>query len=160
MRSLDERELVLERIVLAPAEVIWKCWTNSEHLKPWFCPKPWLVTDCRIDLRAGGEFYTLMKSPDGEEHPNHGICLEIIPNQKFVFTDAYTAGWIPSKNPFFTGIIELESLSNGKTKYTARARHWTLENCKQHSEMGFYSGWGIALDQLLDYIKINEGKSL
>lgn len=153
MSNQNEKELVLERIVDAPVELIWKCWTEPEHIKPWFCPKPWKVTDCRVDLRAGGEFYSLMVSPEGSEHPNHGVILEATKNKRFVFTDAYTTGWIPSENPFFTGIIELESLPDGKTKYTARARHWTLENCKKHNEMGFHSGWGTALDQLIEYSK-------
>lgn len=147
------RELILEKIVDAPRDLIWRCWTDPKHLVHWFTPKPWLTTECKIDLRVGGEFYTLMKSPDGGDFPNRGVYLEIVPNEKLVFTDAYTPGWEPTENPFFTAIVELADAGNGKTKYTARGRHWSVENCKKHAEMGFYDGWGKALEQMVAHIK-------
>jgi uncharacterized protein YndB with AHSA1/START domain len=84
--------------------------------------------------------------------------LEIIKNKRIVWTDAFTVGWEPilnsSDRPFiFTGILEFEDLGNGKTKYTGIARHWTVEDCKKHEEMGFHEGWGICIDQLVEYIK-------
>jgi uncharacterized protein YndB with AHSA1/START domain len=149
----NERELKLERVVDAPRELIWKCWTEPEHLKHWFTPRPWLTTGCKIDLRVGGEFFTMMQSPDGGDFPNHGVYLEIVQNRRLVFTDAYTAGWQPSENPFFTAIVEFEDAGAGKTKYTAHARHWTIENAKKHEEMGFHDGWAKALEQLVEHAK-------
>ena len=139
---MRDRELKIERIVEAPIDLIWMCWTTPEHLMPWFCPKPWLTTECRIDLRPGGEFFTLMKSPEGESFPNSGVYLEIVKNKRIVWTDAFTVGWEPTLNssdrPFiFTGLLEFEDLGGGKTKYTGTARHWTVEDCKKHEEMGF-----------------------
>ncbi len=104
---MNDRELKLERVVDAPRELVWRCWTEPEHLRHWFTPKPWLTTECRIDLRGGGEFFTMMKSPEGGEYPNHGVYLEIVQYERLVFTDAYTVGWQPTENPFFTAIIEL-----------------------------------------------------
>jgi len=74
----------------------------------------------------------------------HAAAVE---NEKLVFTDAYTAAWVPSGKPFFTGILTFED-EGGKTRYTARARHWTEADCKAHEDMGFHQGWGIATDQL------------
>lgn len=155
---MKDRELKIERIVDAPIDLIWKCWTTPEYLMPWFCPKPWLTTQCRIDLRTGGEFFTLMKSPEGEEFPNSGVYLEIIPNKRIVWTDAFLPGWIPTEDtsdrPFiFTGLLEFEDLGGGKTKYTGIARHWTVDACKKHEEMGFHEGWGTCIDQLVEYIQ-------
>jgi uncharacterized protein YndB with AHSA1/START domain len=149
----NARELILERVVDAPRGLMWKCWTEPEHLVQWFTPKPWLTTDCRIDLRVGGEFFTNMKSPEGGDFPNHGVYLEIVPQTRLVFTDAYTAGWQPTENPFFTAIVEFADAGAGKTRYTATARHWTLENANKHAEMGFEGGWGTALEQLVEYTK-------
>lgn len=151
--AASNKELKLERVVDAPRDLIWKCWTEPEHLKHWFTPKPWETTQCKIDLRVGGEFFTMMKSPEGADFPNHGVFLEIVTGKKLVFTDAYTAGWQPTDNPFFTAIVEMEDAGKGKTKYTARALHWLLENVKKHEEMGFHEGWGKALDQLVAYSK-------
>lgn len=56
-------DLVLERIVDVPKEMIWRAWTEPTLLMPWFCPKPWTVVACEIDLRPGGQFSTTMQSP-------------------------------------------------------------------------------------------------
>ena len=88
-----------------------------------------------------------MQGPDGTEMPNRGIYLEVVPNERLVFTDAYTSAWQPSAKPFFTCVLTFED-EDGKTRYTARAKHWTAEDCAAHEQMGFYVGWGIATDQL------------
>ena len=59
-------DLTFERIVDVPKELVWKAWTQPEHLKPWFCPLPWRTIDCEIDLRPGGIFRTVMLSPEGK----------------------------------------------------------------------------------------------
>ena len=108
-------DLLLERVVDVPPEIIWKAWTQPEHLKAWFAPKPWLTIDCQIDLRPGGMFYTVMQSPEGEEYPSAGCYLEIIPNKKLVFTDALAPGYRPAENPFFTAVITLTEVAGGTT---------------------------------------------
>lgn len=100
------------------------------------------------DVRAGGSSLVVMQSPEGQEFPNPGVYLEVIPNRKLVFTDAYTKAWEPSGKPFMTGILTFEAMGDGKTRYTARVRHWTREDCETHQKMGFDEGWGKATDQL------------
>lgn len=56
---------------------------------------------------------------------------------------ADTSAWVPSGKPFFTCILTFED-EGGKTRYTARARHWNAEDCKAHETTGFHVGWGIA----------------
>lgn len=98
--QLDSKlDLVLERIVDVPRELVWKVWTTPEHLKPWFCPSPWKTIDCEIDLRPGGIFRTTMQSPEGENFPNLGCYLEVIPNERLVWTDALQPGFRPSPDP-------------------------------------------------------------
>ena len=88
-----------------------------------------------------------MEGPAGTRVPNRGVYLEFVPNERIVFTDAYTSAWVPSAKPFFTGILTFEN-EGGRTRYTARARHWTAEDCAAHEKMGFHEGWGQATDQL------------
>ena len=95
-------------IIDVPAELVWKAWTTPEHLKHWFCPKPWTVTDCEIDLRPGGIFRTVMRSPEGQEFPNVGCYLEVMPNERLVFTDTLLPGFRPSPEPFFTAALQLD----------------------------------------------------
>ena len=79
--------------------------------------------------------------------PNRGVYLEVVPNQRLVFTDAYTQAWEPSPKPFMTVILTFEN-HEGKTRYTAVARHWTVADREAHEQMGFHQGWGICTDQL------------
>jgi uncharacterized protein YndB with AHSA1/START domain len=146
------RDLVLERIVDVPRDLVWKAWTEPEHLSKWFTPAPWTVADCEVDLRPGGIFRTVMRSPDGTEHPNVGCYLEVVPNERLVWTDALLPGYRPAANPFFTAIISLEALGD-RTRYTAVALHHDEATRQRHEEMGFHAGWGMVLDQLVAHIK-------
>ena len=143
----DKRELLLTRLIDAPPASVFRCWTEPELIVQWFTPPPWKTIHAEIDLRAGGASLIVMQGPDGTEMPNHGVYLEVVRNERLVFTDAYSAGWVPADKPFFTGILTFED-EGGKTRYTARARHWTVEDCDQHEKMGFHEGWGVATDQL------------
>lgn len=106
---LSERELVLVRETDVPAAKLYAGWTTAEHYPDWFCPKPWFVTDVELDVRVGGSSRMTMCGPDGERFPNEGVYLEVVPNEKIVFTDAYFANWEPNPNPFSTGIITFEN---------------------------------------------------
>lgn len=145
-------DLVLERVVDVPRELVWAAWTRPEHLRKWFTPAPWTVADCEIDLRPGGIFRTVMRSPEGKEFPNIGCYLEVVPNERLVWTDALLPGYRPAENPFMTAIITLKSQGKG-TRYTAVAIHRDDAGRKKHEEMGFYQGWGKALDQLVAHVK-------
>lgn len=145
-------DLVLERTIDVPRELVWTAWTKPEHVIRWFTPQPWTVTDCEIDLRPGGTFRTVMRSPEGEEFPNVGCYLEVVLNERLVWTDALLPGYRPSQEPFFTAIVTLEPRGQG-TQYTAMAIHRDEAGRKRHEEMGFHDGWGKALDQLVAHVK-------
>jgi len=149
-------DLILERIVTVAPDLIWKAWTQPELLKKWFTPSPWTTVECEIDLCTGGAFNTVMRSPEGQDFPNAGCYLEIIENQKLVWTNALLQGFRPavlSPDEFtFTAIISLEPHPQG-TKYTATVTHGDEASCQKHNELGFHEGWGAALDQLVALIK-------
>ena len=145
-------DLVLERVVDAPLNLMWKAWTKPEHVVHWFVPRPWKIKDCKIDLRPGGEFSTTMLSPEGQEFPNVGCYLEVTQNKRLIFTDTLLPGYRPADNPFFTAILEFEKQGKG-THYRATAMHRDEAGRKKHVEMGFQSGWGTVLDQLVEYTK-------
>jgi uncharacterized protein YndB with AHSA1/START domain len=100
-----------------------------------------------MDVRPGGANRITMRGPDGVDIPNRGVYLEVVPNERLVFTDAYTEAWVPSEKPFMTVILTFEEEA-GKTRYTARVRHWTVEDKEAHEKMGFHDGWGLCADQL------------
>jgi uncharacterized protein YndB with AHSA1/START domain len=143
-----DRDLVLTRTIDAPREKIFKAWTVPSLMKQWFAPAPFTTPLVETDVRPGGSNYIVMRDPSGNEYPSRGVYLEIVPNEKIVFTDAFVNAWEPSEKPFFVCILTFEDLGNGKTKYTAVARHWTVADREAHEKMGFHEGWGQCADQL------------
>lgn len=142
-----DNELVLSRLIDVPRNKLFRCWAEPALITRWFTPPPWKTVAAEIDLRAGGTSLITMQGPDGSLMPNPGVYLEVIADALIVFTDAYTSAWMPSAKPFFTALISFED-EDGQTRYTARARHWTAEDCAAHEKMGFHQGWGVATDQL------------
>jgi uncharacterized protein YndB with AHSA1/START domain len=147
-------DLVLERVIDVPRERVWAAWTTPELVKQWFTPEPWKTVDCEIDLRPGGVFRTVMRSPEGQEFPGTGCYLEVVEPEKLVWTATMGPGYRPVKESDlpFTAVLLFEPQGKG-TKYTAVAIHADEEGRKKHEEMGFHQGWGKALDQLVALVK-------
>ena len=150
--STEGRDLILTRVIDAPPEKVFRAWTEPDLLRQWFAPKPWTTPNVEIDVRAGGSSLFVMRNPDGNEFPNRGVYLEVVKNQRLVFTDAFTKAWEPSPKPFMTVILTFEDLS-GKTRYTARVRHWTEADREAHEKMGFHVGWAMCAEQLSDVVE-------
>lgn len=137
---------------MCPAPPVWECWTQPQHIPHFFVPRPHKVTSCDIGLRVGGRFNTTF-DVDGTIMENKGVWLELVKDEKLVFTDTYTEDWKPKPDPFMTAILLLADTADGRTEYTAIARHRTSETAEQHKQMGFYEGWGTVVDQLEEYAK-------
>ncbi len=161
LQTNSKLDLVLEKVVDVPRELVWAAWTKPEDIKKWFTPAPWTTVDCEIDLRPGSIFRTVMRSPEGKEYPNVGCYLEIVPNEKLVWTSALGPGYRPtsrhaatgsSEELYFTAIIILGA-QGARTKYTAITMHGDEAASKKHEDMGFHQGWGTALDQLVAVAK-------
>ena len=140
--------LTLERVMAAPVAKLWRCWSEPELLQQWFCPKPWQVSKVRLDMQPGGEFFTVMNGPNGEQFDSIGVFLAVEPQRRIVTTDAFRPGWIPSERAFMVTEILFEHAGGGQTKYTARVMHWNEEARQEHEKMGFHEGWGKAAEQL------------
>lgn len=147
-----DRELVLTREIKAPREKLYAAWTQPELLKRWFTPRPYTTPHAELDVRVGGSNLVVMRDPRGNEFPNHGVYLEVAPNEKLVLTDAYTRAWEPSEKPFMTLVLTFEDMGAGRTRYTARVRHWTVADRETHEKMGFHAGWNLATDQLEELV--------
>jgi len=145
-----EYDLVLERTIAAPADVLYRCYTEPDLVCQWFCPEPWKVTEAQLDLRPGGASYHRMEGPDGDVNHVRGQYVEIVPGKRIVGTDAFIGNWVPSEKPFMTSIITFRDMGDGTTLYRAVARHWSEEDMKGHEAMGFHEGWGKAADQLAE----------
>ena len=106
----ERHELSLTRLINAPRAVLYRCWTEPELIKQWFTPRPWTTPVVETGVRVGGSSHRIFSGPEGQEFPNNGVYLEVVPNAKLVFTDAYTEAWIPSAKPFMTRHVQLAEL--------------------------------------------------
>lgn len=147
----------MQRNVSVPPADIWRAWTTPDLLMQWFCPRPWKVIDCEIDLRPGGVFRTVMQSPEGQNMPaEKGTYLLVEPEKRLVWTNMLGPGFRPKPKPqdeqfgFFIVVdLRLEPLPDGGTHYCATVMHQDEAARQAHDAMGFDQGWGIALDQLV-----------
>jgi uncharacterized protein YndB with AHSA1/START domain len=147
----SDRELVLACTFDAPPEKVYRAWTEPALLKRWFAPRPYETPVAELDVRPGGASRIVMRGPDGQEYPCPGVYLEVVENWRLVMTDAYTAAWEPAAKPFMTTIVTFED-DGGRTRYTARVRHWSAEDCDAHERMGFHEGWSQAARQLAEVV--------
>jgi len=157
----DKLDLVLERTIDAPIELVWDAYTNPEHMKRWFAPKPFEITEMELDLVPGGIFRLRMVGPDGFDtgHGVPGCVLEVIEQQKLVWTSALGPGYRPNEmgegcESFpFTAVITFADAGNGKTAYQAVALHKDAAGRETHEKMGFHDGWGTVAGQLEQYAR-------
>lgn len=162
-RNDGHLDLKLERTIDAPRALIWKVWTDPEHIKKWWAPRPWTTVECEMDVRPGGVFRTVMRSPEGQDFPGLGCFLEVIDREKIVWTTALEPGYRPARDPLgskdeadcshilFTAIITLEE-RGGRTNYSVALLHKDEASRKKHEEMGFHEGWNKCLDQLVEVV--------
>ena len=146
--------LTITRIFDAPKELVWKAWTDPEHIKQWWGPKDYSSPSCAVDFRIGGKMIFCMKSKiDGMEIWSTGVYKEIIPFEKIVFTDCFAdeKGNVVSATHYgMEGDIPLEMIVtvtleeiNGKTKMVLV--HTELPS---REEEGANIGWNESLDKL------------
>lgn len=151
-----ELDLLLERLVDVPVELVWQAWTDPEQLKAWYAPRPYQTVACEIDLRPGGRFLTVMRGPEGNDVTGDCCYLEVQPPTRLVFTSSLLPGFRPlpevgEDGLLFTAELTFEAVGDS-TRYSARAIHGTREAATTHDRMGFSGGWATALDQLVEHV--------
>ena len=155
----EQNDLVLERILDAPRELVWRAWTDPEHMKRWWAPRPYQTPEVEVELKPGGKFYTRMTGPDGFDFRGTGCVLEVVEGEKIAWTSALGPGFRPVEivedcGGFpFTAIVTLEDNGDGRTRYKAVALHRNEADRETHAKMGFQEGWGTCADQLGEVAK-------
>lgn len=148
-----ELDLWFERETRHAPALVWRAWTEPEQLMKWFCPRPWRVVECRMDVRVGGGFYTRMEGPDGASMPGaEGCILAVEPERRLAWTDALCADFRPNLEPFQSADVRMAPKPDGGTHYTVHVRHANAEKRKAHEDMGFEHGWGAAWEQLVELV--------
>jgi uncharacterized protein YndB with AHSA1/START domain len=143
-----ERQFSETRTFNAPARLVFECWSKPEHIKQWFGPKPFPVTLAEIDFRVGGKWRFAMTGPSGVQNgPFGGEYLEIIPNRKIVFTNAFESPEPGVTSGTMVMTITFEE-KNGKTTMRWHTLFESVAQFKDHVGHGMSAGINLGFDQL------------
>ena len=146
--------LVFERFIDAPKRLVWEALTKPEHLKEWYMPKPWgVVVNCEMDVRPGGIFSIDIASADGQEVPNLGCFLDVVPMERLVWTSMLFPDYRPAvfDDIPITAIITMEAVGTG-TRYVFTALHRDEADFEKNRTSGFWEGTNIAVDQFVEHV--------
>ncbi|TAK53154.1 MAG: SRPBCC domain-containing protein [Bacteroidetes bacterium] len=155
----SKNELVITRIFDAPRELVWRAWTEPEHLMRWWGPKDFTSPVCKMDFRVGGKYLFCIRDPEGKDYWSTGIYREIIPMEKIVCTDAFAdenGNEVPASQYGMPGdwsdellvTITFEDMG-GKTKMTLR--HTGIPAGDMSEMTG--AGWNQSFDKLAESLK-------
>jgi uncharacterized protein YndB with AHSA1/START domain len=153
------RELVLTRTIDAPRSLVFKVWTDPEHLARWWGPHGFTNPVCEVDVRPGGEIRIDMAGPDGTVHPMKGVFREVVEPERLVFTT--TAMEDEQGRP------RLETLNtvtfaehDGKTTLTLRAVVLVAAPEAAGAIGGMEAGWSQSLERLdMEVTRARDGSS-
>ena len=135
-------ELVITRFFAAPRSLVFKAWTEREHLIHWSCPHGFTLTQCEGDLRPGGAWRACMRSAGGTDLWLGGVYREIVENERLVYTHAWDgADGTPGHQTLVTVLL---SDDHGKTKLTFRQQFFD----SVESRDGHRGGWTECFEKL------------
>ena len=147
-KASADRELVITRTYDAPARLLFQAWSQPEHLMKWFGPVGWPLTLCEVDFRKGGRWRFAMTGSSGQQNtPFGGEYLEIVPDRKIVFDNAFEDD--PAKKMIMTITFEER---DGRTMLTWHTLFMSPAMKDEYVGMGIEAGANSGLDQLADVV--------
>jgi uncharacterized protein YndB with AHSA1/START domain len=141
----NDLEIVTTREFDAPLELVFDVLTKPEHVRRWFAPFDCEVTECAIDLRAGGSYRIVFVTADGTECAFRGTYSEVKPPTRTVTTWLFE-GWPDAEAVLSTELYE----TNGVTKLT---RKLAFRDQVGRDHMTKHDGQEDSLDKLEDYLR-------
>lgn len=156
----SDREFVISRVFNAPRELVWRAWTDPKHMAKWWGPRAFTNPICEMDVRPGGAYRIVMRSPEGAEYPLKGVFKETIQSEKLVLTmdaSGHPAEWHDMINPHrrkgenaageLLQIVTFEDIG-GQTRLTIRTRFESTAIRDAMVKMGMNEGWSQSLERL------------
>jgi uncharacterized protein YndB with AHSA1/START domain len=146
--SAMEREVVITRVFDAPRELVFRAWTDPQHLSQWWGPKGFTNPICQVDARLGGAWHIVMRAPNGAEYPCGGVYREFAPPARLVFTNV---AMDKDGRLIIDGLTTVTFAEHGgKTKLTLQTRATGLVSYAPQMLAGMEAGWTQSLDRLAE----------
>lgn len=162
-------EFVISRVLDAPRDLVWQCFTDPARMKEWWGPKDVKVVKSDMDLRVGGIYHYGMQQPDGSMMWGRQVYREITPPERLVFISSFSdeAGGL-DRHPLaptwpleMYSIYTFEKMPDGKTRFTVT---WLPHNATDSERAAFDAGhasmtggWSGTLDKLQNYLPALKG---
>ena len=148
--AVERPALTITRVIDAPRALVFRAWTDPAFAARWWGPRGFTATECRIDARVGGAYRTVMRAADGTEHRQRGVCREVIPPERLVFTFA----WEDEQGELGPETLVTVTLAeqDGKTRLTLYHSGFETPTARD----GHQEGWSSALERLADYLETLE----
>lgn len=153
MEQPSDRELVVSRIFAAPRSLVWRAWTECEHLQRWWAPAGWSVPVCKMDFRVGGTWHYCMKGPmpDGSVVESWGLTVyqEIVAPERIVALDQFAdaEGNVSAEMPKMLNTITFTEV-DGQTQVISHNEFAAAEDLETVIQMGMEEGMTQSWDQL------------
>ncbi len=144
--DLADRELVVSRLIDAPRSLVFKTWTQPEHVARWWGPQGFTTIHCDMDIRVGGKYRCGMRSPQGTEHYKVGVYREIVEPERIVFTFAWEDAYGNPGHEVLTTVTFEERC----TKTLLTLRQATFQTTGQRDSHGI--GWTSCLERIAGYM--------
>jgi uncharacterized protein YndB with AHSA1/START domain len=144
--EIEERTLVLSRVFDAPRALVFKVWTQPEHLARWWGPEGYTLISYKADVRPGGSYRFGTRSPENTEHWAHGTYREVTRSERLVFTFAWEHPDGSPKNETTVTLTFAEQ--DGKTKLTLKQALFESVTARDLHR----GGWSSSLDLLEAYL--------
>jgi uncharacterized protein YndB with AHSA1/START domain len=142
----SDREVTLTRVFDAPRHLVFDAFTKPELLKRWFGPRGWSLVVCEVDLRVGGGFRFVLRSPEGQDMGMRGTYREITPPERTVHTESFDD--YPGESQV-TGIFTEEG---GRTTLTATVLYPSQEVRDIVIQSGMEHGAAESYDKLAELL--------
>jgi uncharacterized protein YndB with AHSA1/START domain len=148
-------DIAIERFIDAPTRLVWEALTKPEHLKEWYMPKAWgRVARAEMDVRPGGILRIDIAVANGQDVPNLGCILDVVPMKRLVWTSMLFPGYRPAvfDDVPITAIMTMASEGSG-TRYVFTALHRDEGDLEKNRTSGWLEGTQIALDQFVEHVQ-------
>ncbi len=146
-----DREIVIARVFDAPRELVWRAWTDPQHVVNWWGPTGFTTTIEKMDVRPGGVWKHVMHAPDGTDYPNSSVFREVVKPERIVFS--HGGGKEGGPGVHFTATWTFEALAGNQTRVTIRM---VFDSAADRDvvvrEYGAIEGGKQTLGRLADYL--------
>jgi uncharacterized protein YndB with AHSA1/START domain len=158
-QKINSKVLTIPRIFDASRELVWKAWTDPEHMMRWWGPKDFTSPSCKMDLRVGGRYLFCMRSPDGKDYYSTGVFNKIDPLKEIVYTDSFAdehGNVVPASHYGMQGDLPLEQQVTVTFEDLGYKTKMTLKHAGmpagEHGEMAEL-GWNQSFDKLAESLR-------